>query len=180
MRIVQAFSAFFKILADREFALRVAQAAETKELPATKSAAPSSPSPPPAKAKVPSRNEAVTLLATLQREARFVDIVKEPLDGYSDAQVGAATRDVLRECGKTLERLFAIRPLAEEDEGTAHTTPTRLDAARYTLTGNVAGEPPYHGSVVHRGWQVTRCELPSWSGSDEAAKIVAPVELEIK
>ena len=57
----------------------------------------------------PARSEAVTLLAALQREARFVDFIKEPLDGYSDAQIGAAARDVHRDCGKVLDRLLAIR-----------------------------------------------------------------------
>ena len=63
------------------------------------------------------RSEAITLLATLQREARFVDFIKEPLDGYSDAQIGAAVRDVHRDCGKVLDRLFAIRSLVDQEEG---------------------------------------------------------------
>ncbi len=53
------------------------------------------------------RSEALTLLATLQREARFVDFIMESLEGYSDAQIGAVARDVHRDCGKVLERLFA-------------------------------------------------------------------------
>ena len=68
----------------------------------------------PVAAKKPpkaARSEAITLLATLQREARFVDFIKEPLDGYSDAQIGAAARDVHRDCGKVLDRLFAIQSL---------------------------------------------------------------------
>ena len=40
------------------------------------------------------------------REARFVDLVNESLDGYSDAQIGAAARDVLRDSKKVLDRLF--------------------------------------------------------------------------
>jgi hypothetical protein len=39
----------------------------------------------PAERVAPMRNDAITLLATLQREARLVDIVKEPLTEYSDA-----------------------------------------------------------------------------------------------
>ena len=42
------------------------------------------------------RSEAVTLLATLQREARFIDFVMEPLASYSDAQIVAVARDVHR------------------------------------------------------------------------------------
>lgn len=55
-----------------------------------------------------------------------------------------------------------------------------FDAARYKLTGNVAGKPPFRGAVAHHGWQATKCELPAWTGSDAAQTIVAPIELEIK
>ena len=42
--------------------------------------APAPPKQPPA----PQRSDAITLLAALQREARFVDLVLEPLGQYSD------------------------------------------------------------------------------------------------
>jgi hypothetical protein len=127
----------------------------------------------------PARSDAVTLLATLQREARFVDFVKEPLEGYSDAQIGAAARDVHRDCGKVIERLFAVRPMAAEVEGAALDVPAGFDAGRYRLTGNVAGEPPFHGRLMHHGWEATVVQLPAWSGSEAAAKVVAPVEVEL-
>ena len=179
MRIFQAIAVFFKVLVDRDFAARLRQLADGKGLPATVAETSPKPAPTPAKPKPSARNDAITLLSTLQREARFVDIVMEPLAGYSDAQVGAATRDVLRDCGKTLERLFAIQPVVEAEEGATHETPAEVDAVRYRLTGNVAGQPPYRGQLVHHGWQATRCELPKWSGKDDVAMIVAPVELEI-
>ena len=126
------------------------------------------------------RSEAVTLLSALQREARFVDIVKEPLDQYTDAQVGAAARDVLKDCGRVLERLFALRPLVEQPEGSELEAPAGYDAGRYRLVGKVQGEPPFRGRLVHPGWCVTRCELPQWSGTESAATVVAPTELEVK
>lgn len=180
MRIFQAISAFFKVLFDREFAERLRQVAAGEQLASATEADVAPRAAPTPAAPKPARSDAITLLATLQREARFVDIVMEPLADYSDAQVGAATRDVLRDCGQTLERLFAIRPVVDAEEGAAHETPAELDALRYRLTGNVAGEPPYHGQLVHHGWQATRCELPIWSGNDDAAMIVEPVELELK
>ena len=57
------------------------------------------------------RSDAINLLAALQREARFVDFIKEPIAGYSDAQIGAAVRDVHRDCGALLERLFGLKPI---------------------------------------------------------------------
>jgi hypothetical protein len=171
---------FFKVLFDRDFAAKLQRLESGEELPVpAKIEAQPKAVPAPTQPKPLARSDAITLLATLQREARFVDIVMEPLGDYSDAQVGAATRDVLRDCGQTLERLFAIRPVVDAEEGASHETPDKADAARYRLTGNVSGEPPYRGQLVHHGWKATHCELPSWSGSDDAAMIVAPVELEL-
>ena len=177
MRILQAFSVFFKVLFNRDFAAQMRQLPHAGALPAPTPSATPKAAPARAKPKPPARNDALTLLAALQREARFVDIVMEPLDDYTDAQVGAATRDVLRDCGQTLKRLFAIVPVVDANEGDSHETPAEVDAARYRLTGNVTGQPPHRGQLVHHGWQATQCELPKWSGSEGSAMIVAPVEL---
>jgi hypothetical protein len=138
--------------------------------------------PKPAIPKQPSkpvRSEAITLLATLQREARFVDFIKEPLDGYSDAQIGAAVRDVHRDCGNVLDRLFAIRPLVDQEERSPCDVPLGFDAGRYRLTGNVAGDPPFHGRLVHHGWEAGEVQLPAWSGTQLAARVIAPMEVEL-
>ncbi len=127
----------------------------------------------------PVRSEAVTLLAALQREARFVDFIKEPLDGYSDAQIGAAARDVHRDCGKVLDRLFAIRALNDQEEGSALEVPAGFDAGRYRLTGNVAGNPPFRGRLVHHGWEAAEVQLPEWSGTSQSARVIAPIEVEL-
>jgi hypothetical protein len=50
-------------------------------------------------------------LAALQREARLVDFVQEPIAAYSDAQIGAAVRDVHRGCAEVIERLFSLKPV---------------------------------------------------------------------
>ncbi len=134
----------------------------------------------PAAPKVSVRNDAITLLAALQREARLVDFLQESLADYSDAQIGAAVRDIHRECGAVLNRLFALRPAVTDEEGAEVEIPPGFDPARWRLTGNVSGEPPFHGRVVHPGWEATTCELPTWSGSAAAAKIIAPAEVEVK
>jgi hypothetical protein len=183
MRFWLAIRAFFAVLFDSRVASDIERllggeaAGQAAQAPASTTAAEKAPKPP---VRSPVRNEAVTLLAALQREARFVDIVKEPLGEYSDAQIGAAARDVLRDCGTVLERFFAIRPLANDQEGAEVETPADVDADRFRLAGDVAGQPPYKGRLVHHGWQATRCELPQWSGRDKSAMIVAPVELEIR
>ncbi|MBN1852461.1 MAG: DUF2760 domain-containing protein, partial [Pirellulales bacterium] len=106
------------------------------------------------------RSDALTLLATLQREARWIDFIKEPLGNYTDVQIGAAARDVHRDCGKVIERLFALRPLVAENEGAEVEVPVDFDHGRYRLTGQVTGIPPFHGRIVHHGWEASRTELP--------------------
>lgn len=176
-RIVLAFRAFFLALFNAEAAEKIDVALEQQSLPAPVEAKPA-PVQRPKPAAV--RSEAITLLATLQREARFVDFLQEPLAQYSDAQVGAAARDVHRGCAAVVERLFALKPLVEQAEGSEIELPAGFDSSRFRLVGNVAGEPPFRGRLVHHGWEASKCELPAWSGSDGAVRVVAATEIELK
>ncbi len=179
-RLWVAIRAFFMVVARRDIADRVEELLNRGALPGP-APTPEAKKPEPKKpeAKVPVRSEALTLLATLQREARLVDFLKEPLGEYTDAQIGAVARDVHRDCGKALDRVFALAPVVGQGEGSELEVPAGFDAGRYRLTGNVAGEPPFRGRLVHHGWEATRCELPAWTGSPSAARIVAPVEVEL-
>ncbi len=58
-------------------------------------------------------------------------------------------------------------------------TPPQFSAGRFRLTGNVVGQPPFHGRLVHHGWEAAKCELPKWSGDADAASVVAPAEIEL-
>jgi hypothetical protein len=183
MRIWLAIRVFFRVLLSAAAARAVCEAldgatpAVAAEPPA---AAPRARVAEPVAAKPARRSDAISLLATLQREARLIDIVKEPLGNYTDAQVGAAARDVLRDCGRVIDRLFELRPLVDLEEGSPVEVPAGYDTGRYRLTGNVTGTPPFRGRLVHHGWIAARCELPSWSGSAEARMIVAPEEVEVE
>ena len=156
---------------------------EAASLAATGEAKSATPAPTPVpttpKVVAPIRNDAISLLATLQREARFIDIVKEPLGDYSDAQVGAAARDVLRDCGTVLDRLFKLEPVVEQEEGSTVELPSGADTNHFRMSGNAAGDNQ-SGSLVHHGWKAQQCELPKWTGSKDAAMIVSPAELEAK
>jgi hypothetical protein len=182
-RIILAIRVFFRTLFRAETAQAVAgllsadpKPAATAPTPAAPPA-PQAPKPAPPKPK-PGRSDALNLLAALQRDARFVDFIREPIEGYSDAQIGAAVRDVHRDCGGVLERMFALRPLSDKAEGQTMEVGEGFDAARIRLSGNV-GKPPFSGTVRHHGWEATRCELPEWVGGESAARIVAPIELEV-
>ena len=81
---------------------------------------------------------------------------------------------------KVLDRMFGLQPLVDQREGSELEAPAGYDAGCYRLTGDVHGEGPFRGRVVHPGWQAPHCDLPQWSGTNDAARVVAPVELEIK
>jgi len=182
-RIWIAIKVLFVVLFNREIARQVDDILQRRRLPAPTPTVPTSqPRPEPRRAvrAEPVRSEAITLLATLQRESRFVDFICEPLAGYSDAQIGAVARDVHRDCGAVIERLFALKPVLEQEEGSAVEVPAGFDANRYRLTGNVTGEPPFRGQLMHHGWIASKCEVPAWTGSEDSARIVAPVEVELK
>ncbi len=181
MRIIVAFRAFFATLFKAGVAQRVEAALEGPEAaPAT--AAPPTAAKKPAKPQPakPARSEAITLLATLQREARFLDFVMEPLDDYADEQIGAAARDVHAGCAAAIKRLFDPRPTLAEEEGAAVEVPPGFDPARYRLLGNVAGEPPFRGQLAHHGWEAGKVELPQWTGAESSRRVVAPAEVELK
>jgi hypothetical protein len=127
----------------------------------------------------PVRSEAVQIVSLLQREGRLVDFLKEPIDAYSDAQIGAAVRDIHRDCGSVLQRVFALEPAIDKAEGEKLDVLPGFDPEKYRLSGNVSGKPPYQGTVRHHGWKATQCELPVWRGAEEAKMIVAPAEIEI-
>ncbi len=190
MRLGLAIKAFFRALTDRTFADQLTgllrgeqeQAAASGQIaPATEPTAEAPHRPAAVQAPAAARrSEALTLLALLQREARLVDFVQESLDGYPDAQVGAAVRDIHRNLQTTLDRTFGPRPLTSEAEGEAISVPAGYSPMRITLAGEVGGEPPYEGRVRHRGWLATRCDLPAWSGRDEDADVIAPAEVEVR
>ena len=175
---------FFRTLFNREFRQQAerfirGELVEKPAAPAQRAEA-KKPEPKKPEPKRPRRSEALTLLATLQREARFVDFIQEPIAEYTDAQIGAAVRDIHRDCAAVLQRLFAVEPLVRDAEGASLEVPAGFDAARYSLTGNVTGQPPFRGTLAHHGWQATHCELPEFSGSEEAANVIAPAVVELK
>jgi len=182
-----ATKAFFKLLTNRALSESFDDFASGKLTPpAVETAAPKQDST-PAKPKQESqpkpasgRSEAISLLSALQREARFLDLVNESLDGYSDAQIGGAARDVIRDTGAVIERMFALQPMTPAQDGESLETPAKFDPAEYRLTGNVTGDAPFKGTLAHHGWKATKCDVPKYSGSESSAQVVAPIELEIK
>lgn len=126
-----------------------------------------------------SADRAVQILALLQREGRFIDFVREDLATYSDAQIGAAARDVHAGCRRALERYVTLESILPGREGEAVTVgqDQRVDPAALHLVGNVVGQPPFRGTLLHPGWRAARVDLPALSATGRT--IVAPAEIEL-
>jgi hypothetical protein len=174
-----AFKTFFRVLSDDAFAGNVRALVEGKKVPESAPALAPAPAQAGGPAVAPARSEALTLLAVLQRDARLVDFLKEDISAYSNEQIGAAVRDVHRDASGVLERVFALQPVMTEVEGASVDVPAGSDGARVRLVGNVSGNPPYHGTLRHGGWEATKVQLPEWSGSAASARVVAPSEVEL-
>lgn len=178
MRFIVACRAFVAAMFSRRTAEQFLAVLNQRALPAPADK-PKPAKPKPEQPKPPVRSDSLTVLAAMQREARFIDLVQESLDEYSDEQVGAAARDVLRDCRNVLDRMFSLRPLVDQAEGDEVQVPSGFDTGRYRLIGKVEGEPPFVGRLVHHGWMATKVAVPQWSGSEAAASVVAPAEVEL-
>jgi len=199
MALRNALKAFFIVLKGGERGAAILELLETPKLTAgprssqpaaqTKTQVPHSTTGGPSSASVspragipavtssPSRSDGLNLLATLQRESRFIDLVQEPLEQYTDAQVGAAARPCLLQCQQTLARLFSIRPVVAGDEGRPIEVPANASPLQYQWLGTVRAEGG-QGTLVHHGWQAERCELPQWSGEPDSRLIIAPAQVQ--
>jgi Domain of unknown function (DUF2760) len=178
-RIGVAFRAFFAALGNADMARQIEAALAGGVVPKIDAAERTQQTPPRAEPAKPARSEAITLLAALQREARLVDLVQQPLGQFSDVQIGAAARNVLADSAAVLNRFFELQPVTAAEEGASLDVPNGYDPNRFKLAGTISGNGPFRGQLVHHGWQATTVKLPSWTGSKDSALVIAPAEVEI-
>jgi len=124
------------------------------------------------------RDGALALLALFQREGRLVDFLREPLDGFSDADIGAAARDVHRGCHKVLDQHLTLEPVMPGAEEAKVSVPKGFDPAEIRLIGEAKGEPPFRGTLRHHGWRVVHARLPTLSDGVDRT-VIAPAEVEL-
>ncbi len=204
-RIGLAFSSFFRLLVGRRLDPAVAPflppevlklpapAASAQPKPETKVEARTEPGKLEAKAEPKAERDdrprkadlaahhkdgALALLALLQREGRLIDFAGESLDSFSDAEIGAAARDVHRGCKKVLDQCFTFEVVMPGQEDAKVSVPKGFDPAEVRLIGEAKGAPPFAGTLRHHGWRATRAQLPALTeGLDRA--VVAPAEVEV-
>ena len=158
----------FKILFDAVLAKRLLALTDS---PAETPTAPEIPGPEPGV-------DALQLRAALQREGRFIDVVQEDLSAVDDADVGATVR--LQHAGwkKVLDAWFDLKPAWDGEEGTATVLAKDYDRSRVLLSGNITGDPPFHGTLVHHGWMASRTQVPTLTAGANP-RVVAPAEVEL-
>jgi hypothetical protein len=184
-RIGLAFSCFFKLLFGGRLPVGAAKflpAGEVVTLPAT--AAPpavvvkAEPAKPKVSAAAHHREGALAVLTILQREGRLIDFLREPLDGFSDADIGAAARDVHRGCRKAVDQLVTLEAVMPGNEEDRVSVPKGFDPSELRLIGEAKGEAPFRGTLRHHGWRATETRLPLLTeGVDRA--VIAPAEVEM-
>lgn len=184
-RLWYAWVCFFRVLFDAAFANRtwalhhnLLPAAPAAPQPTEPRKEPPAPSPKKVEPAAPSVDAALQLLALFQREGRFIDFLEEDVTGFGDAEVGAAARVVHQGCRKALRDHAEILPVRNEDEGAKVTVPKGTRPSEVRLLGNVVGDPPFTGRLVHRGWRVRGLHLPTAvEGHDVTIVAAAEVEL---
>lgn len=166
MGLIVACKAFWKALCDKKAAQAFLQKQDEKEKK------------PQLEHKAKAAQSHLQLLSYLQGSSRLLDFFLEEIEEYDDAQIGAAVRQVHRDCKKTLEELITIRPVVEEEEGSQITLPKDYDTGRYRLVGKVTGSGPYTGRIVHRGWRACKTSLPKQA--DVSSEVITQVEVEVE
>lgn len=182
MHLLLAFRAFFAALFGKTLPMEILPVGLLPE-----PAAPVTPPPPKVEApkveapKVPAGPSpeavAVKTLAIFQAEGRLLDFLNEEIEGYGDADVGAAVREVHRGCKKALRDHFELAPVRTEEEESKVTVPAGFNPSELRLVGNVVGQPPFSGTLKHKGWRATVVRLPQIT--KDAGLVIAPAEIEV-
>ncbi|MCF7991175.1 MAG: DUF2760 domain-containing protein [Thiohalocapsa sp.] len=184
-RLPIASYSFGRALADADYAraltdIYVDRASTAHARPALEQADEHAPKavPPAAQLQDAPPDSALVLLGLLQKEGRFVDFLEEDITGYADQEIGAAARVVHQGCRRVLHEYLSIAPVRDEEEGSRVTLVKGFDPAAVRPTGNVVGEPPFTGALVHRGWRAVDVRLPKVATSRDV-RILAAAEVEL-
>jgi Domain of unknown function (DUF2760) len=172
-RIPLAISAFWRIIFNGDFAQgvgRLRRGAGPQR--------PESTAKPAALLQETGPAAALQVLGLLQQDGRFIDFIQEDIAGFSDAEIGAAARVVHEGCRKVMREHFTLEPVRGEPEGARVTLEPGFDAAALRLTGNVVGEPPFRGTLTHKGWIAMETTLPKVAAGHNV-NILAPAEVEL-
>ncbi|MCU4677182.1 DUF2760 domain-containing protein [Catenovulum sp. 2E275] len=178
MRLTSAFSYFFKILFQGE-AKALAGVAKTQAEPSANNEQAAQNRPKFQHSQLP----AVQVLNLFQANGRLIDFLKEDITPYSDADIGAAVRDIHAGCRKVLDKHFDVQPIIAKNEGDSVAVEAHFDPSKIELVGNLtsqnASETGAQGLLVHKGWYAANTHLPTIAdGQDQT--VIAAAQVEVK
>jgi hypothetical protein len=171
-RYIQVGGDFAKGRQANEIAQRWLSDAKFQEA-VEKALTPPPPPPPPKPSPEP-----ILLLALMQREGRLLDFFLENVDGADNETLGAGVRTIHKECQKILREHLDLEPILKGEEQADVQVPAGFDPSAIRLTGNVTGQPPFTGKLVHHGWRVAKIKLAKPPEGQDAF-VVAPAEVEL-
>ena len=134
--------------------------------------------PPRSQAANQAEAEVVAFFALLQEKGRLVDFLMEDITSYDDTHVGAAARVIHQGCREVLQEHFKITAISESEEGSQVTLPAGYAKEQYRIVGNLNGEPPFTGTLIHKGWKTEFVKLPRIVETQRLPAI-APAEVEL-
>lgn len=140
---------------------------------------PPGPIQPPAPAAKQSEAEIVAFFGLLQEKGRLIDFLMEDIAHYEDAEVGAAARVIHQGCQQVIKEYFSISAISEAQEGAQVTVPAGYSPDQYRLVGKLTGNPPFTGTLLHKGWKTEFVKLPRIATTERLPSI-APAEVELK
>ncbi len=134
---------------------------------------------PPSQGANQAESEVVAFFALLQEKGRLIDFLMEDITSYDDTQVGAAARVIHQGCRQVLQEHFNITAVSESEEGSQVTVPIGYAKEQYRIVGKLSGEPPFTGTLIHKGWKTEFVKLPRIVETQRLPAI-APAEVELK
>jgi hypothetical protein len=116
------------------------------------------------------------LIAVLQRDSRFLDFFMDDIQAAADDQILAFVKKMHPECQASLKDHLVLEPVNDQNEGDTVEVAEGFDPSAIRLLGNVTGQPPFRGTLQHRGWRVKEIKLTRPpAGQDEF--VVQPAEV---
>ena len=117
------------------------------------------------------------LLEKLQEEGRLLDFCRQPIDEFTDEQVGMASRVVHAGIARAIKKLGTLEPLSSEAEG-SRIQINEFPNEQIEIDG-VTSTPPQHATLIHPGWRMTALQLPYHANAKPHSGIIARIKVEV-
>ena len=116
----------------------------------------------------------------LQRNGRFMDFVMGDITSIDDQTVGAASRVVHQGLSSLVKEFMSVESIRNEAEGESVQVGSDEALFNYNFIGGDDLSLPKEGRLVHKGWRISKLNLPKRTEDRSAQdKVVQRAEVEI-